>query len=333
MQFVSGMENRAGFPHSGGIIGSPLTVGTGQVQTLSPEEFESLNKSVQLLRISQLRYIVQKFSIPASGNKMKLLSLVMSVFQSLRYDRILIDVLQEINKLIAQQNDPFIDPLASYGILELVAPDPTFSVPPNPLFAHNRDFVFGPIGARVGMSKGSFQFAYPDQLGTVAIAFLFPNGNPRQFTFMAELNGAVLEVSGDDPYPQMLDVSSILQTGGARNVMDVKLIECDGPMLIGIVEYRQNSVHGVAAEICGRSDIDLDRVTVVSKRCAHEEPFLLVPFMSCAFSTGNWNCPLCCQQIELGSIVCKEMQDPRGRMQPAEVVVDPFTGGFDWEGC
>lgn len=331
---------------------SPIAPMPNQTQYLTPEEFEALNKSVQLLRISQLRYIVQKFSIPASGNKTKLLSLVLSIFQSLRFDKVLIDILQEINKLLAQQSDPFSNPLASVGALEVVSPDPTFISPPNPLYAQNdQSFILGPILAPSGQSKGSFQFAYAPTGVTVNVCFLFSGGNPQQFEFLADLNGFPIEVSLDDPFPQPLDVTSLLNPG-SQNVLDVKMVQCSAPMMICIREFRYNGLQTVVDGICGRRvNLAQENIQVVSRVCDHPTPFQLLPYLSRAFGTGNWNCPICHRQLDLQSLVVTQMGSETdagffggGRTGPEQMRrdsssdmfgggggQDPFISPFDWD--
>ena len=336
------------------MVASPIAPMPNQTQYLTPEEFEALNKSVQLLRISQLRYIVQKFSIPASGNKTKLLSLVLSIFQSLRFDKVLIDILQEINKLLAQQSDPFANPLASVGVLEIVPPDPSFLSPPNPLYSQNdTSFIFGPVLAPTGQSKGNFQFAYAQTGVSVNVCFLFPAGNPQQFSFQADLNGFPIEISGDDPFPQPLDVTSLLNVG-AQNILDVKMLQCAGPMMFCVREYKYNGLQNVVDTVCGRHvNLDQEVIYVASRNCEHPAPFQLMPYLSRAFGTGNWNCPVCGRQLDLQSLAAVEAPgreqepgifstgvsgQPSGSMRRDSSNdifggggQDPFISPFDWD--
>jgi hypothetical protein len=310
-----------------------------QSQYLSPEEFESLNKAVQLLRISQLRYIVQKFSIPASGNKTKLLSLVLSIFQSIRYDKGLIEVLQEVNRLLAQTSDPFSNPLAGVGHLALVDPDPSFAAPFNPLVVQAPDsVVFGPLLAAPGQFTGKFTFSCPSRSNPVNVCFLFPDAVCHQFGFKADLNGYPFEIAPDDPFPQPLDVTHVLNVGHVENSLEVKLLISTVPMMICIREYRFVGLQGIVSQIC-RRDVDWpgERIDAVSSQCDHPGTFQLVPFLARAIATENWSCPTCHRRIDIESIQEARPASAGARPAPASTVdifqhgpSDSFMPQLDW---
>jgi hypothetical protein len=319
-----------------------------QTRCLTSDEFESLTKSLQLLRISQLRYIVQKFSIPASGNKTKLLNLVLSIFQSLRYDRVLIDILQEINKLLSQQRDAFTNPLASVGQLEVCQMDPNFYCPPNPLYSELKSQIFfGPIFAPEGHHTGQFRFCSTLGTNPVNICFLFPNGQVRKFGLSCEFNGYPFEGSIDDPFPQPIDVTHIINSRGIENVFNIRRVICEVAMMILICEYQYKGLGTVVNEICGREmRIGVDQIFVSSKSCEHDGSFALIPWLSEAYATGNWSCPICHCILEIENLkvdgsenigMCDRLPDAvdqfgngmgSGIFQP---ISDPFVSAFDWD--
>ena len=283
---------------------------TSQSPCLSNEEFESLNKAVQLLRISQLRYIVQKFQIPASGNKTKLLSLVLSIFQSLRYDKVLIDILQEINNLLAQPRDAFTNPLAAMGHLEVVQPDPSYKEPFNPTVSMlDKPFIFGPLLAQPGLNSGQFSFTHNaiEPQAAVCISFLFPEGNLQPFALQADFNGYPIEVFQDDPFPQPIDVTNILDLPGKPNSLNIKNLNCTGSLMICIREYKFVALHEIVNHICnGAVNIADGNVFAVSEVCQHQNPFNLINFLSMATATGKWNCPICGKHFELNQIILSD---------------------------
>ncbi|OHT13035.1 hypothetical protein TRFO_03448 [Tritrichomonas foetus] len=301
----------------------PAPQSPNQTGCLSNEDFDSLNKAVQLLRISQLRYIVQKFQIPASGNKSKLLNLVLSIFQSLRYDKVLVEILKEINNLLAQQRDVFSNPLASVGHLEICQYDPNYKEPPNPLNVQaDPPFILGPIMVPAGQSSGQFNFMH-STTGQVNICFMFEGGNPQQFLFQADLNGYPCEISFDDPYPQPIDITNILNLSNMPNTLNIKKINTASQFMICVREYKFKGLHDIVNQISGRMiNLREESPLVVSGTCNHPAPFNLVSFLSRAFGTGNWNCPICGNLVDLGQITIvggtnehKMMQQPMPQMQ------------------
>jgi hypothetical protein len=305
-------------------------------QFLSPEEFDSLTNAVQLLRISQLRYIVQRFSLPASGNKSKLLSLVLSIFPSLRYDRVLIDIHNEVTRLLAQQGDSFTNPLAPVGQLEIVDLDPSFSSPQNPLIIeHPAAFIFGPIFVPVGHFAGRFQFGCPRQQHSVSVSFLFSRGIVDRFGLKIELNGFPFEISQDDPYPQPLDITHVLNFDSAQNILEVKLVTAQSPMMIVIREYDFVGIHHWVNQIAGRPvDITTQAVMVRSPACDHPEAFDLVAFLSLGVATGSMSCPICHRQIDIASLTLAPEEATSGAHRPIELfqpsMGELFAPQLDW---
>ena len=270
---------------------------------LSNEDFENLIKSLQLLRISQLRYIVQKYAIPASGNKTKLLNLTMSIFHSLRYDKILIDIYQDINLLISQQDEPFNNPLLSVGHLELVQIEPSFTPPETHTFQLNYlSPIFGPINVPIGMSSGSFLFDASSNFHC-AIAFLFKNSQPQSFSLQCELNGISYSLSDNDSFPQPLDVSNVLSS---KNIFNIKAISTTVPMHIIICQYHYSGLSDLVSSICGYSVDSSQPLFVNSPKCSHSDSFPLIPFLSKSLATGKWICPICSNPIQLSDL---QLQD------------------------
>lgn len=268
-------------------------------QHLSNEEFESLKRVVQLLRISQLRYIVQKFSIPASGNKTKLLGLLLSVFHSLRYDRVLIDIYNEINNILSKKE------ANSIKQLEIITRfDPNFQSPPNPLQCQSDPpFMLGPIFVPPRESSGKFGFMYSDSeedLNTlINISFLFPGGKAQQFAFKGEINGFPFEISIDDPYPQPIDVTEYINVKTTMNTLNIKSIKTSSPMMICIREYKYCGIQNMMNQIVGRNvDPEKEDFDVHSSSCQHRESFSLSNFLSNSFATGSWKCPICDHLID-----------------------------------
>lgn len=277
-------------------------------QFLSNEEFESLNKAVQLLRISQLRYIVHKYSIPASGNKTKLLNLVLSIFQSLRYDKVLVDILHEINNLLEQQRDAFSNPLAMITHLEIGNIDPSFVAPMNQMLEQSNEYLLGPINVPVGQGKGQFSFPISSDFNNINIDFLYPNGIVTPFNFQCEVNGFQIEISADDPLPQPLDISNLLNPS-ISNTIEIKMITATAPMAIVIRNYSLLGIQKLVNDFCHR-DVDLsnEQVTVQTTQCDHT--FDLALYFSSALAINNWCCPICKRAAQPSDLIAVQSSVP-----------------------
>jgi hypothetical protein len=302
--------------------GPPIfPIGSG-ASVLTPDEFESLTKAVQLLRISQLRYIVQKFSLPANGNKTKLLSILLSIFQSLRYDRRLLQIHHEVSKLMAQFDDAFASPIAPLQQLEVAEYNPAFVAPPNPLVEEFEGFLFGPLYAPIGQFTGQFQFTCPERVeNAVMISFLFPGGLAHQFGLKIELNHFPFEIVQEDPFPQPLDITHVLNPASVQ-ILDVKAVVTAAPMMICIRQYRFMGIQGLADRICGRGvTLQAEHVPVQSPACAHV--FDLVSLLSVGLATGHMCCPTCQTPLDIGSLRMSTPQPPETRPQDG-ADFDPF---------
>jgi hypothetical protein len=301
-----------------------------QGQFLSPDEFESLNKAVQLLRISQLRYLVQKFEIPASGNKSKLLNLVLSIFQSLRFDKVLIEIHHEITRLLSQHEDPFSNPIASVSALSIVGHDPNFFSPPNPLICEGSDFLLGPLLANAGQFAGRFHFTCPVKCGVV-VGFLFQGGVVHRFALKVEVNGFLFEISGDDPFPERLDVGHVVNFGGGRNVMEVKMLATVEPMMIVVREYEFVGIGKCVNAIVGRAvDLRTERVLVRHAGCEHSQGVDFVMLLTVGLATGRMTCPNCHREVDIGRLV----PEPEARPAKAEIyqpaIAEMIESQVDW---
>jgi hypothetical protein len=271
--------------------------------SLSSEEFDSLLKSLQLLRISQLRYLVQRFSIPVSGNKTKLLGLIISIFHSLRHDPVLVEALAEVNRLLEQPSDIFSNPIASVGRLEIVAPNPGFWAPLNPVLSQQEPpFLFGPILVPPGQSTGKFAFTLPPLSHSVNISFLFQDGEPSKVAFSADLNSFSFEITANDPFPNPIDVTHALAFDQSRNILEIKSVASSAPLMICVREFRFVGLSLMAEQVCARKVHMSERVMVLAKGCEPHDPFDLLDFLSAAVATGRWFCPVCNRPIDIGQL-------------------------------
>ncbi|EAX92180.1 MIZ zinc finger family protein [Trichomonas vaginalis G3] len=282
--------------------GSQQPPASGSV--LSQEDFDSLIKTVQLLRISQLRYIVQKFAIPASGNKTKLLGLVIQIFHNLRYDPVLVQIYQEINNLLAQQDAPFSSPSLTSSSIELSQPNPEYIPSFNLCIIINFEAsVFGPLLAKPGRSANKFRFTTPPAVRPTIVTFLFYNGNPQPFSIQFELNGIPFEISKDDSQPAPIDVTAVLSQPGIENVLDIKAVNCAVPIMIQLFQYEYVGLRACIHQICGNIDISKEQPMVKTNTCAHHNGFSLVQYLSSALSTGHWFCPVCGADASLQNLI------------------------------
>ena len=282
---------------------SPLKPKGNTCNYLSNEDFDYLIKSLILLRISQLRYIVKRFSIPASGNKTKLIALMASVFHSLRYDSKLVEIFQEINHLISQHDFPANNLCESIKTIELVSQDILYFPQSNPLYEINTQLpIFGPLLIPSGLSSGSFTFSFPTSLNisnsSYLLTFLFKDGKPFSFSLNLEINGFPLEISLNDPFPQPLDISEYLNE---KNLLNIKSIKVQTQMQISICEYTYLGLSGLTSQITPLPITQLN-ISVTPSKCDHLESFSLIPFLSKAAASQNWECPICHKEISLSDI-------------------------------
>lgn len=291
---------------------------------LSQDEFNNLIKTVQLLRISQLRYIVQKYSIPASGNKTKLLGLVIQVFHNMKNDPVLVEIMHDINELLAQQDAPFATPAFSSGTLELAEENSDYVAPFNPTIAIDPSVkVFGPLLAKPGRSTGKFEFTTPaNESGPqpTAVAFLFYGGNPQPISLLFEVNGIPFEVFKDDSTPSPIDITNVISPPGSNNTIDIKSLNTAVPFMIQIIQYEYIGLRACIQQLCGGVDITKETPLVKTKTCTHENPFSLIDYMSDALATGKWICPICGSDAQTQNlIVVDSVSTPQSPLQSIHI--------------
>ena len=266
-------------------------------QTLSSDEFENLKRSIQLLRISQLRYVVQKFSLPATGNKTRLLRIVLQLIDAMRGSPLLCQISAEVMALLAQQHEPFTNPLESMQKIVLVRPDPKLPVPPeHPLMQKaNRPILCGPLVAPQGTSLGTFSFESPRVRSRCCIDFAWQNNAPTPFDMNAHINGFPIAVCGEDPRPDPIDISDYLLPRPQMNVIEFKLVKSPVQLVLCVREYEPQTLAMLMARVAGKPSVDplRDVITVKGKACSHEDAVPLGPFLVKAIVTGTWTCPVC----------------------------------------
>jgi hypothetical protein len=300
--------------------------------SLSNEDFEHLIKSLQLLRIAPLRYIVQKFSIPATGNKSKLVQLVISSMNCLRYDPILSQILQEVNKLISQQSNPFSNPLSE---VKMLTPVPysnnwlTIQFPHSPL---SPDMIlFGPLLAEPPFSNGTFTFV--TTLSPLPIIFDLLMEDPRNKRLSIEfnLNGLPYEIMIDDCYPSPIEISKIVNQSPSKNVLEVVKMTNIVPMMICIRHYSPIGLKEIVEKVVQKPiDTTNSQILCRGQECNHEETFNLIPTVAEFMRTGDWSCPICNQPITIDELIVEQIREyPRAQHN---ILSDPFgSGPFIWD--
>ena len=283
-----------------------------QFNSLSNEEFNSLIKSLHLLRISQLRFIVQKYKIPANGNKTKLLNLMLSIFQRLRYEKILIEIYNEVNRLVSDRD--FIDNHPANNLVLLDRIDNDFlPIKCDILYQYveNR-MIFGPVLIQQGKCSGSFNFCFNknqmvDQNNRVCMTFWFRSSCIQQFGMICLLNGNKLEVFQDDPYPKPIDITSFLETA---NLLELQ-VQTDTEIIISINEYNYIGIVGTINRICEKNiDLSKEKPMVTHDGCLYQSSFPLYDFLvKTIYGQDNWKCPFCQKTFVLKKLVLISIAD------------------------
>ena len=258
---------------------------------LTNEEFDSLIKTVQLLRISQLRFIVQKFSIPASGNKTKLLNLVIQIFHNLRFDTILVEIHKEIGILLSQQGAPFAPPTNVTGTLTITQMDSNYQYIPFPTFRINlNNILLGPILVTNGFSSGKFNFSNISN-SLICLTFLYQNKEEIPFSLQFEVNGIPFEIFQEDPFKSPIDLTSFLTN---ENTLDIKSLNCHSNMMIIISQYEYIGLNELFYSIVGNyQNISIENTLVKTNNCQHLNGFNLIKHLSEGLTINKWNCPIC----------------------------------------
>lgn len=283
---------------------------SSQTNCLTDDEFEYLMNEVQQLNVSQINILLKKFSLVVHGNKTDRLKPLLSKFQLCRYEKKLIGIYNDINNLFSEKEQL---PKNQLKIVTLY--DTAFKSPPNiTICQKDRPLILGPIEVPIGISYGEFNFTFihsendPNKL--INISFLFSNGLIHQFEFDAILNGFQLNISIDDPFPQPLDITDLLNTNTDKNTLNIKLIQTAKPLVICVCEYEYLGIEKMIEKVVGHSiNINEEEVIVASNSCQHKDSFSLISFMSKSMSTGRFECPVCGQIIDpLNVTIIKEYQ-------------------------
>lgn len=166
------MQAQPTAPIHGPIVPNPPSFQSNGI--LTPEEFENLKRQIQLLRISQLRYIVKKYELPASGNKTRLVQIVLHLFDAMRNTTLLSSINAEVLNIISSFHEPFTNPLEKTHKLFLQKPESLqnveFRLSFHPFIRY--PFIYdaentlvpappllGPIYVLPGISSGKFSFS------------------------------------------------------------------------------------------------------------------------------------------------------------------------------
>jgi hypothetical protein len=250
------------------------------------DEFENLKRSIQLLRISQLRYIVRKFSLPASGNKARLLGVVLQLVDAMRHSPVLVQISAEVISLLSQQHEPFTNPLESVQSLTPTSAD-GFRAPDHPLVRYlDTAAVCGPVLANPGSSSGTFSFAARNRSARYCLSFRWADGRAVPMDLRAEINGFAIFVAPDDPWPTPLDITDLLVSNQA-NTLSIKAIKTHAPVALSVREYELVAI----TQLVGDAEIQTGELK--GPDCAHEQGAKLADFVVRGIALGGWNCPIC----------------------------------------
>ena len=294
-------------PLSGGLAPMGPGVPTGGPQPLSPENIENLKRSIQLLRISQLRYVVQKFSLPANGNKTRLLRLVLQLIDAMVGSPLLNTISAEVMSLLAQQHEPFTNPLESMHKITLLQPGSAVPSPPrHPMVEiENHVVLCGPLVVPPGNALGVFSFESPRVRARCCIDFAWQKDGPSPLDMNAQINGFPITVCGDDPRPGPIDITDYILPRPQLNVLDFRLVKSQAQVVICVREYELQTVPMLMAKVAGKQSVDPlnDVISVKGKKCGHMETVPLGPYLAQAIVTGKWQCPICKESMMMDEIV------------------------------
>ena len=210
---------------------------------LSVSEFHSLKHSLQLLRISQLRYIVQKYSLPANGNKTKLLAKILEIVDTMRITPLLRTIYNEVGALVSQQNEPFFNPLGASVRIQQVALKESLCYLCNPYF-QPQQILTGPFMCPRGFSSGVFTFKAPKTHESTAIVFAGVGEKPIGFEVNAIVNGSHIAALPDDPFPSPIDITDLIRSEEEDNFINITSVRSPSVLYISIVQYVLGSDHG-----------------------------------------------------------------------------------------
>ena len=279
---------------------------------LEPEEYENLKRQIQLFRISQLRYIVQKYSLPANGNKTRLVQLILYLFEAMRNTPLLSQIYADVLEIVSSFHEPFANPLDKMHKLSLNVPEShknvVFQSPPHPFikFPENSTVFIGPLFASPGASGSCHEFLLPSQPCRILIDFAWPNGSPLSFELIGEVNGFPINISIDDPVPLPIDITDMC-TPNQKVVVDIKSLRTQSIMALSVRQYELVSIKDIAISILKVDPSYFDHFSntmlVKGKSCQHNDGFLVLPFLAENIIKKNNLCPICKNQIQIEDLV------------------------------
>jgi hypothetical protein len=273
---------------------------------LSNEEFENLKRSIQLLRIEQIRYIVQRFALPASGNKTRLIQIVLGIIDTLRPTPLLVEMNAEVNRLLQTQHEPFANPFESTHKLVPFTDTEQMFVPEHPLYTlTERPPLMGPFYAQTGTNT----LLNPvniivDDVKSVIMEFSWSSLPPKPFDMVLDVNGSQIIVSSDDPNPQPIDLSDFFKSSQMVRIC-IRSLKTQTPMTVAIREYCMQNVFSVAKNMAENAGLDAppELLRCRGKQCTTHphSGFPLVNFLANCFAAKNI-CPICGAHIALSDI-------------------------------
>ena len=281
----------------------------GRKTLLTNEEFDNLKRSIQLLRIEQIRYIVQRFSLPANGNKTRLIQIILGIIDTLRPTPLLVDMSIEVNRLLQQQHEPFSNPLDStHKMVPYKDSEPLFT-PSHPFFKiTNKPPVLGPLYAAIGNSTLHPMTVDIGDFKNLYIEFSWKCESASPFDMVAHVNGTTIVISSEDPIPQPIDISDLIQPPVTQITFDVQTLRTPVPMAITIREYELQTLSSIAESMAKAAEVSTpaENLQIKGKDCSHSEGFLLMDYLSHFYSLKDNTCPICKNPIDLDSIVFVE---------------------------
>ena len=259
---------------------------------LSDQDFEVLQKSLQLLRISQLRYIVQRFSFCITGNKSKLVNVLSNYFVQFRY------IYNEVMKIVSQYNEPFVNPLQGTQKLRVLNV-PNFYIRNNFMMEIDKNHILGPIYVPRGMSHGEFDFTI-NNINHERVCMIFTWDSPEStpFDLYAYLNDNRITIKTSDVCPGTIDITNIIKE---NNKLLISSIKTNVPFIITINFFNSIGLRKYMLNM-GYNETEDGKINVMCKHCKKGE-FDALMFLSMAISFGNWNCPFCGEILKLEDLV------------------------------
>lgn len=265
---------------------------------LSDQDFEMLQKSVQLLRISQLRYIVQKYSFCITGNKTKLVNVLLNIFAQFRHNPIIVDIHNDVMKIVSQYNEPFANPLKAVQKLRISAVT-NFYIRNNFLMEIDRNHILGPIYVPRGVSNGEFEFQVScDGVQRVGMIFTWDLPEPTPFDMCATINNKGIMVSSADVCPGTIEITDTIEQ---NNKLVIRSIKTNVPFIITVNFYKLIGLKKYLLNM-GYKEKENGEISVMCRHCKNGK-FDALTFLSTAIAFGSWNCPNCGKILKVDDIV------------------------------